>query len=258
MICRRFAFCFAPFALFVWASVAWASASDIKSTTKTDNGGRIVLYTDGSKGCYDKNDRPAKGAGCKTTFKTDDGGRIEFYMDGEIDCYDKNDRPFAGPICKDAVGENALLLKAGQLEREGNDSMAKRYYETIIRLHPNSQAAVRSNDRLLQLSDSDKAAERQRRNVEELRGVAEQNKRTEDAQFEQARQQKDAQFAQAREDAERQQEQARDQQRRNCAAGFSQCMAMCAGMRSKEQSFLEVTPKEKCEKECNYGRRACN
>ncbi len=189
----------------------------------------------------------AGGADVKATLPTEDGGRIEFYMDGEVACFNKNDRPSMGPACKETVGDKALLLTAGRLEREGKEGIARGYYEALIRLYPNSETAVRANDRLMQLTDGDKTAARQQRQVEELRKIAEDNQRAEDARLEQAR-----------EEAERARREASYQRGRNCEAMGSSCYSGCVGLSTRSPSVFEFSPKRECERRCDEARRSCS
>lgn len=240
-----------------------AGDADVKATLPIEGGGRIEHYMDGMMACFDKNDRPSMAPTCadaivKATLSTDGGGRIEFYMDGMVACFDKNDRASMGPACKEKVGgDKALLLTAGRLEREGKESLAKSYYETLIRLHPDSETAIRANDRLMQLSDSDKSAARQQRQVEEIRKIAGEKQRAEDARQEQAREDDARRERAAREDAEKQRGEARVQRFRDCRAMDLTCVAGCSGLSDKGKTWLDRSPRSECKSRCQDAYNAC-
>ena len=123
----------------------------------------------------------------------------------------------------------AEIYKFGlRMEADGEKERAIKAYRVVADKYPSSKESTMALQRIIAINGGTAAEER-----------AASSRRSSERAAEQA------------------QQASRNQQRKNCESGYSQCMAMCAGMRNKSVEFLETTPRERCESECRSARSSC-
>lgn len=158
----------------IGGGAARAADADVVRTVRLDDGGRIEFYRDGEFACFDGNDRPTADAKCQSI--KDQENRRQAAQREAIEKEESERKEQSMALEQELVTATVtqLYLKAGQGERNGENRLAARYYESIIKRFPDHDLAIKANDQLLnihrieQIRDSnDNAAYRQQKALEE-------------------------------------------------------------------------------------------